>query len=111
MSIPNTPTSSHPSPPSLQPLLKTVAAAVVRDVEPSTLEQWRWNGRGPKYCKIGRNVRYRPEDLQSFIESTCISSTNDVVPDQALGVREMAPQKPGTMANLDSKKKDHLKFD
>lgn len=30
------------------------------------LQDWRVNGRGPRYVKEGRNVYYRHEDLQEF---------------------------------------------
>lgn len=35
-------------------------------LEPNTLGQWRWNGRGPKYLKIGRRVLYRLNDIEEF---------------------------------------------
>ncbi len=34
-----------------------------------TLRNYRSLGRGPKYVKLGRAVRYRMEDLESFIEA------------------------------------------
>lgn len=34
-----------------------------------TLQSWRQTGRGPIYLKAGRSVRYRWEDLQSWIET------------------------------------------
>ena len=33
----------------------------------STLEQWRLKGKGPKFIKLGRLVRYRTSDLQAYI--------------------------------------------
>ena len=35
-------------------------------ISPRTLEQWRWQGKGPKYLKIGAKVVYRLEDVESF---------------------------------------------
>ena len=35
-------------------------------IRTETLSQWRWNGRGPQYLKIGRRVLYRLEDVLSF---------------------------------------------
>ena len=32
-----------------------------------TLYNWRWQGKGPKYVKIGNRVMYRPEDIAAFI--------------------------------------------
>jgi len=36
------------------------------NLHPNTLSQWRWNGRGPLFVKIGRRVLYRLEDIESF---------------------------------------------
>jgi hypothetical protein len=35
-------------------------------MSPRTLEQWRWQGKGPKYLKIGAMVVYRLEDVEAF---------------------------------------------
>jgi hypothetical protein len=35
-------------------------------LKPSTLRQWRWNGKGPVYMKIGRTVLYRLQDIEHF---------------------------------------------
>jgi hypothetical protein len=35
-------------------------------MSPRTLEQWRWQGKGPKYLKIGATVVYRLEDIEAF---------------------------------------------
>lgn len=35
----------------------------------STLEQWRLKGVGPKFVKLGRAVRYRMSDIQTYISS------------------------------------------
>jgi hypothetical protein len=33
----------------------------------ATLAQWRWQGLGPKYLKLGAHVRYRRRDLESWL--------------------------------------------
>lgn len=33
----------------------------------ATLQNRRWKRQPPRYVKLGRNVRYRPEDLQAFL--------------------------------------------
>ena len=38
------------------------------NLNPTTLSQWRWNGRGPQYLKLGRRVMYRLEDIEAFEE-------------------------------------------
>lgn len=35
-------------------------------LSPRTLEQWRWQGRGPRFLKIGGRVVYRLEDVETF---------------------------------------------
>ncbi|MEN8236897.1 MAG: helix-turn-helix domain-containing protein [Pseudomonadota bacterium] len=32
----------------------------------TTLQQWRWTGKGPEYVKLGRRVLYRPKDVERF---------------------------------------------
>jgi len=34
----------------------------------ATVRKWRLERRGPRWIKIGRCVRYRPEDIRAFIE-------------------------------------------
>ena len=38
------------------------------NLNPTTLSQWRWNGRGPQYLKLGRRVMYRIQDVEAFEE-------------------------------------------
>lgn len=32
-----------------------------------TLNYWRYMGQGPKFIKIGRNVRYRVSDVEAWL--------------------------------------------
>lgn len=36
------------------------------DVPLATLSQWRWNGKGPEFIKIGKHIKYRKEDVARF---------------------------------------------
>ena len=36
-----------------------------------TLEQWRWQGKGPRYLKIGARVVYRLADIEAY-EAACV---------------------------------------
>lgn len=45
-------------------------------VEPSTLANWRWNGRGPRYIRVGGRIRYRLMDLAHWLDSQARSSTS-----------------------------------
>lgn len=38
--------------------LDTAAAAAILGVHPGTLANWRSQGRGPQYVRVGRRVRY-----------------------------------------------------
>jgi excisionase family DNA binding protein len=59
------------------PNLTTSEAAQFLNLQPATLEQWRWNGRGPSFVKIGRACRYRRVDLETFLEDRIFSSTTE----------------------------------
>ena len=52
-------------------------SAVARQLacEVKTLQAWRCRGGGPPFVKIGRLVRYRPEDVEQWIESRRAHST------------------------------------
>lgn len=43
------------------------AAAHIR-LERKTLENWRCQGRGPAFVRIGSRIFYRVRDLEEFIE-------------------------------------------
>jgi len=57
-------------------LLSKDAARLV-GLSESTLAKLRLNGNGPKYCKLGRRVVYRPEDLEAWLESHTVRDTSD----------------------------------
>lgn len=44
------------------------AAAEILALSVQTLRNWRWKREGPSFAKLGRLVRYRRSDLQTFIE-------------------------------------------
>jgi hypothetical protein len=48
-------------------LLDEIAAAQCLKLQPKTLSRWRWEGKGPIFCRIGGAIRYRPVDLETFI--------------------------------------------
>lgn len=52
------------------------AAAYLR-TSPSTLAKRRLYGTGPRYCRIGRAIRYRKSDLDDFMASSLQQSTFD----------------------------------
>ncbi len=46
-------------------------------VSPSTLQKWRVKGQGPRFVRVGRQVRYDLEDLKDFANSHKVSSTSE----------------------------------
>ncbi len=72
-------------------LLSTADAAEFLHVKAGTLEVWRSSGRyGLKFLKIGRCVRYRRADLESWLASREASSTSrpaEAKPEQRKPVR------------------------
>ena len=32
-----------------------------------TLDQWRYVGKGPRFVRVGRHVRYRDEDIDAWV--------------------------------------------
>jgi hypothetical protein len=44
-------------------------------VSPRTLEQWRWQGRGPLYLKLGGRVVYRLADVEAFEAASLHANT------------------------------------
>ena len=48
-----------------------------------TLERWRWEGRGPRYLKIGGRIVYRLSDIEAY---EAVQQRNAIAsPSQAAG--------------------------
>lgn len=43
----------------------------------NTLRKWRWEGKGPKFIKLGSRVAYRVSDVEAFLEAQARLSTSD----------------------------------
>jgi len=52
-------------------------AAEVLGLAPSTLAKLRLTGNGPVYCKLGRRVVYRRQDLEAWLGSHVATDTSD----------------------------------
>ena len=50
-------------------LLKQAEVKALLQVSDITLQLWRRDGRGPRYCKLGRCVRYWLSDVLAYIDS------------------------------------------
>ncbi len=50
-------------------LLKEGEVSELVGISLSALRNWRVKKKGFPFCKIGKSVRYRPEDLNSYLEA------------------------------------------
>ncbi len=57
----------------LPDLLTPEKVAEITGLSIDTLAQWRSQKRGLPYLKIGRAVRYDPEDVQEYLEGCRVS--------------------------------------
>jgi len=57
-------------------LISTKEAAAVLALSASTLAKWRIAGRGPRWVRMGRAVRYLTADLAIFVQSRLRHSTS-----------------------------------
>jgi len=56
-------------------LIDEAAAAQLLGLRRQTLTRWRWEGKGPPFCKIGgRAVRYRVPDIEAFIANAVVAN-------------------------------------
>ena len=51
------------------PLWDTPTTAAYLDVPEGTLDQWAYLGRGPVFSKVGRYRRYRPTDVEAYVDA------------------------------------------
>lgn len=44
-----------------------------------SLSEWRITGRGPRFIRVGRSVRYRPEAVDTWLLAQEFASTSEEV--------------------------------
>jgi excisionase family DNA binding protein len=49
-------------------LLSEIETARLLGIPTGTLRRWRAQGRCPTHVRLGRLVKYRPEDVSRFVE-------------------------------------------
>lgn len=59
----------------LMPRFTAEEASEMLAVSPKTLEAWRRLGRGPRFVKLGRAVRYSLQDLEEFSRRRTVSNS------------------------------------
>ena len=42
----------------------------------ATLRAWRHRGKGPRFLRLGRSVRYLPSDLADFVRASAVDTTS-----------------------------------
>ena len=52
----------------------------------ATMQYWRVVGKGPKYVKLGRLVRYPQETLDNFLKESTRTSTSEVNANEPLSI-------------------------
>ena len=59
------------------PLLDAYEAAHYLDLKhPGTLSNWRLQGVGPTYIRVGRNIRYLKSDLDQWLQNQRVASAS-----------------------------------
>jgi predicted DNA-binding transcriptional regulator AlpA len=43
----------------------------------ATLRAWRWKRKGPRFVRLGRAVRYLPDDLDQFLAVNSVRTKSD----------------------------------
>ena len=49
-------------------LLKIGEVSELLGIPVGTLYQWRYTGKGPRSARLGRHLRYRPADVEVWVE-------------------------------------------
>jgi predicted DNA-binding transcriptional regulator AlpA len=58
-----------------EPLVTEHEAARMLKMSLTSLRRWRQDGSGPPFCKLGRSVRYQPQDIADFVAAARRTST------------------------------------
>lgn len=60
-------------------LIDTNSAAELCGISQMTMRKWRTMGEGPRFVKLGRSVRYRQEDILTFIAGRVFENTTQAM--------------------------------
>jgi predicted site-specific integrase-resolvase len=56
-------------------MIDTLELARRLEVHPVTLATWRTEGKGPRFVRVGRRVRYRMSDIERWLVENERTST------------------------------------
>ena len=62
-------TTSHGTSPCLS---VHASAKYLGDICPRTMDNWRSQGRGPRYVRVGRRIMYRIVDLDAYLDARTV---------------------------------------
>jgi excisionase family DNA binding protein len=48
----------------------------------ATLRAWRHRGKGPRYLRLGRSVRYLPSDVAEFVRESAVDTRSESSSDE-----------------------------
>ncbi len=57
----------------------------------ATLRAWRHRGKGPRFLRLGRSVRYLPSDLADFVRASAIDTRSVSSSDRESEIEEFRP--------------------
>lgn len=60
--------------PTHKPLMDPRQLSDYLGVPRQTLANWRWRNEGPKFRKVGKHVRYRPEDVEAWLNAQTVAT-------------------------------------
>lgn len=58
------------------PLITEKALAAYLNVSLKLIQKWRYAGGGPRFVRVGRTIRYRPEDINDFVTAGLRANTS-----------------------------------
>lgn len=61
--------------PDTEQLVTEAEAAELLSLSVRTLQAWRYGGSGPRYCRLGRQIRYRRAVLLAWVEAQTAESS------------------------------------
>ena len=61
----------------MKQFLSTEELSQLWNVSTNTLRKWRWEGKGPRFVKLGQRVVYRHADIEAYAENNLFASTTE----------------------------------
>ena len=55
----------------------------------ATLRAWRHRGKGPRFLRLGRSVRYLPSDLEDFVRASAVYGAPESSSDRRTEMAEL----------------------